>query len=406
MAQAKDRDGIQKLGPGSYRVVVELARGADGKRRRIQKVVRGTRAEALAFQTELRAQKLRGILVGQADQPFGSYLRSWLETKRDTVASRTFERYETIAASVCQGVGGIALGKLTTQHLNEYYAACRSEVVRPRSGRSHRGKASGSAVPRALSPTTIHHRHVVIKMALKAAVEDGLIVRNPADRAAAPRPCRKELRLIDEREASAILAAVRGSNLELLVWLGLHTGARIGELLALRWTDIDLERHVMLIRRTLVEPLRRQGDGDWFSFKEPKSGHGRAVDLDEGTVQRLKRARAQQAELRLSTGSAWRDLDLVLPTEDGAPQRPSYVSSRFRRTIESAGVDGVRFHDLRHGHATMLLRQGFPPHVVQRRLGHSDPAFTLRVYAGVLPNQEREAADAFAASLRRAQGDV
>lgn len=403
MTRAKDRDGIQKLGTQHYRVVLELPRTPEGKRQRIQRSVRGTLEEARALQVELRDRQRKGLLVGNPDQTLSEYLTSWLDSKAGTTSARTIQRYGSLCRSISRGIGSVRLGDLTTQHINDYYVACRSEVARPVRKASHRKPKPTGQKPRLLSPTTVHHRHVVLKMALKEATEDGIIPRNPADKAAAPRSARRVLHLINESEAALLLDTTLGTPAEGIVSLALFTGARLGELLALRWQDLDLDRQTMHVRRTLVEQLKRSEGDDWFAFKEPKSGRGRSVDLDAATVERLRGAKRAQAEHRLTLGAAWRGFDLVFASLNGEPLRPSGVSARFRALAESVGVEGVRFHDLRHGHATMLLRQGFAPHVVSRRLGHSDPATTLRIYAGVLPGQEREAAEAFAASLERAQ---
>lgn len=171
-----------------------------------------------------------------------------------------------------------------------------------------------------------------------------------------------------------------------------------------------------------MEPLTGKGAAaDWFAFKQPKSGKGRAIDLDaETTVRRLKAHKSEQSARRLAIraeiaekmrGSseeavqaaqeqAWRDLDLIFTNAAGEPLRPSTASTAFTQRAAAAGFKGLRFHDLRHTHATLLLKAGKPPHVVSRRLGHSDVAFTLRVYAEVLPSQARDAADAFAGLMQ------
>ncbi len=403
MTRSRDRDGIRKLGKGHYRVCVELGKDAEGNRQRAHREVRGTLEAARAVQVELRTQKIKGQLSGRPNQPLSQYLESWLETKRGTVAARTFEGYMIKAEAISAGLGSIRLCDLTTQQINDYYAACRTELAHPARKGSHRpppesGEDDG---PRYLSPTTIHHRHVVLKMALKAAVEDGIILRNPAARATPPRVARKTLHVPDETELVQLLDVTAGTPIEDIVWLALHSGARLGELLALRWRDVDFGRGTIHIRRTLVEHLRREPGGEWFDFKEPKSGSGRAVDLDAESLRRLRRVKSVQTEERLALPDVWREFDLVFPTYCGEPQRPSFVSTRFRRLADSIGLQGVRFHDLRHAHATALLRQMVSPHIVQRRLGHSDPAFTLRVYADVLPGQQQEAADGFAESLRK-----
>lgn len=199
-----------------------------------------------------------------------------------------------------------------------------------------------------------------------------------------------------------MLGAVADTNIQTLVCVALYTGASVGELLALRWRDLDLDRQVMHVRRTVVEHMKAIEGREWYDFKEPKSGKGRSIDLDEATVELLRRHKREQAEERLGLGAAWQPLDLVFTWRAGEPIRPSTVSRRFRQLMTDAHLEGIRFHDLRHAHATMMLRAGVAPHVVSRRLGHSDVAITLRAYADVLPGQERAAVDTFAASLQRA----
>jgi integrase len=236
-------------------------------------------------------------------------------------------------------------------------------------------------------------------MALSRAVELGMLQRSPAQLTSPPRPSRSEMRVLSEDEAQRLLTALTGTAAGLPAFLALTTGARLGEILALRWSDIDLDAGVAQIRRTVVEHMVGQGPDSWFSFKEPKSGHGRSVDLGDATTVRLRAHRWAQAEIRLAAGGEWAELDLVICTPTGMPERPSTTSGRFRAVVGDLGLRGVRFHDLRHTHATLLLKAGTPPHVVSQRLGHSTVAFTLQVYAHVLPGQQRQAADAIEATL-------
>ena len=237
-----------------------------------------------------------------------------------------------------------------------------------------------------------------------------MLSRNPAGRVDPPKRGTSELRTIDEAAARKLIAGFEGSDLEMLVWLALNTGARLGELLSLRWSDLDITRQVVHVSRTVVEHMTKTGSEKWFDFKEPKNGHGLAVEIDAETVKRLRAHKRAQSQQRLTFGIAWADHDLIFPNttslrsvNPGEPTRPSSISRTFRHRIEGLGLPGIRFHDLRHAHATMLLRQRFPAHLVSRRLGHSDVAITLRVYAGVLPGQERAMVDAFAASLAAAK---
>ena len=250
-----------------------------------------------------------------------------------------------------------------------------------------------------MSPTTVHHRHVALKMALKRAVELGIIVKNPADFTQPPRPHRPEIRVLCETEVATLLKALEGTPAALVGFLGLMTGARLGELLALRWSDLDLDSQMMYVRQTLIERPGGRDGKVWYAFKEPKSGKGRSVDLDAGTVAKLKAHRKAQAETRLRLGLGWAALDLVITNTVGEPVRLSTASAHFRTVARAADFDGLRFHDTRHTHATILLKTGVPPHVVSKRLGHSSVAFTLQVYSWVLPGQQRDAAEGFAAAV-------
>ena len=155
----------------------------------------------------------------------------------------------------------------------------------------------------------------------------------------------------------------------------------------------------MYVRQSIVENVDGKGARTWYSFKEPKSGKGRSIDLDAGTVSRLKEHRRSQAEERLRLGLAWTDLGLVVTNALGEPIRPSTASTQFRNVTRSLGLDRLRFHDCRHTHATILLKNGVPLHIVSQRLGHASVAFTLQVYSWVLPGQQRAAADRFAATV-------
>ena len=387
MSRTQSRDGILKVAPQHYRVFIELEPSTDGRRRRESHTVRGSLEQAKDKRAQLVAERSRGQYVGRSAQQLGDWLESWLGWKRSQVSERTWERYASLLrSSVIPALGTMRLQDLTPQHLDDFY----TRTLREEPGRKAESK---------ISPTTVHHRHVALKMALNRAVELGMLQRNPAALTSPPRPSRSEMRVLSEDEAQRLLPALVGTPAELPAFLALTTGARLGEILALRWSDIDLDAGVAQIRRTVIEHMVGQGKDSWFSFKEPKSGHGRSVDLGDVTTARLRAHRKAQAEVYLAAGGGWSELDLVICTPTGVPERPLTTSGRFRAVVGDSGLCGVRFHDLRHTHATLLLKAGTPPHVVSQRLGHSTVAFTLQVYAHVLPGQQREAADAIEATL-------
>lgn len=334
-----------------------MDKDAQSQRRRESHTVRGSLEQAKAKRAQLVAEQSRGTFVGKSEQRLGDYLESWLSWKRSQVSERTWERYASLLrSSVVPALGRMRLQDLTPQHLDDFYARCLKDEA---------GRRAGSRI----SPTTVHHRHVALKMALERAVELGMLGKNPAQLTSPPRPSRGEMRVLSEDEAKRLLVALVGTPAELPAYLALTTGARLGELLALRWSDIDLDCGVAQIRRTVIEHMVGQGKDSWYSFKEPKSGHGRSVDLGAATVAQLREHRKAQAEVHLAAGTAWTDLDLVIATPMGQPIRPSTTSGRFRTVVGNANLVGVRFHDLRHAHATFLLKAGTPPHVVSKRLG-------------------------------------
>lgn len=400
MATGIEKRGRDKHGRTVWRVVVDLPKGADGKRKRHYRTVHGSNQDARSILTALRTKLLRGENVGTAAQPLSEYLETWLTEREGQVSKRTWQRYASLLRSgVVPDLGHVRLGDLTAQHLSTTYARWAKEPrssrpSRTKQVRSHKGKdapvSKRTGTP--LSPTTIHHRHVVLKMALADAVKrHKLIPFNPADDAVVPKPKRQELYILDETELAELLNLLADAPIGTLAYVAAVTGARLGEVLGLRWRDFDSTRGVITIRQTLVESMQGADGSDWWEFKEPKSGHGRTVDLDGATIERLREYKAAQSVSSLD--------GLLFTTATGEPMRPSSVSAAFRKIAECGGFHGLRFHDLRHAHATILLKAGQPPHVVARRLGHADVALTLRVYADVLPMQGKDAADAFADAL-------
>jgi integrase len=228
-------------------------------------------------------------------------------------------------------------------------------------------------------------------MALKRAVRLGLIPRNPVDAVDPLRHSRREVPLLDVHVAERVIEAATGTRLELPVLLAVTTGMRRGEILGLRWADADLEHGSLEVRQALL-PGRR--------FATPKSSSGRRpVALPGQVVEALKAQLARCQETRRVLGPAYEDHDLVVCLGDGRPWEPTTLSSAFHELTRKAGLEGLRFHDLRHLHATVLLRAGIHPKVVADRLGHSTVGVTLDVYSHVVPDLQKEAARAVDAIL-------
>jgi integrase len=236
---------------------------------------------------------------------------------------------------------------------------------------------------------------LVLHHALKQAARDGLTVRNVADLVSPPRVPRHEMQTLSAEQARTFLQAAEGDRLAALYVLALSTGMREGELLGLRWRDVDLTHGSLTVRGTLQ---RTKGQ---FSIGEPKTHRSRRpVTLTPQAVAALRKHKATQNEERLRLGDLWQDLDLVFTMEDGRPIHAATLLRHFYYPLlRRAELPRVRFHDLRHSVATLLLGQGVHAKIVADLLGHANIGVTLDVYSHVTPTMQRQAIDALSAVL-------
>jgi len=259
-----------------------------------------------------------------------------------------------------------------------------------------------------LSPRTVRYLHTIVSRVLRQAVKDGLL-RNPAEVATPPsaREARPpEMTCWDARQLAAFLGWAAEHSQHHALWRALaHTGARRGEMLALRWRDLDLDAATVSIRRS-AGMVRNVGEGAEMVEGATKSGKPRVVDLDPATVAVLRAHRKARGEMHLSHA---RPDALAFGDIEGNHRNGEHVSRQFARDIarcrETLGGDAlpaIRLHDLRHTHATILLTAREPMHVVSQRLGHASAVVTMTVYAHVLPGSQREAANLFAQLIEEA----
>jgi integrase len=316
-----------------------------------------------------------GLPVVGERQTVAKFLESWLESTRPTVRPRTFTRYEEyVRLHVIPELGSLTLARLSPQYLQRLYA---------------------NRLEAGLSPTSVAHLHAVLHRALEQAARWGLTPRNVAKLVTPPRPSRREMATLSPEQARALLQTAEGDRLEALYVLALSTGMRQGELLALRWRDVELEGGSLQVRAT----LQRTHDG--FQFAEPKTARSRRqVALTRAAADSLRRHRSRQLEERLQMGAAWEDNDLVFANEVGRPiEAGNLIRRSFHPLLQRAALPQVRFHDLRHTAATLALGKGVHPKMVAEMLGHSQIAVTLDLYSHVTPTMQRQAADALEAVL-------
>lgn len=318
-------------------------------------------------------EQQQGMLVTGPQQKVGQFLSHWVENvHKQSVRSRTYERYEEIVRlHLVPEIGHHQIQKLAPQHLQALYKKKLDD---------------------GLSATTVISFHNLLHKALETAVRWNLIARNPCDLVSPPRRKRYEIQPLSMPQIRQFLAAIRGHRQEALFLLALATGMRRGELLALKWQDLDLEKGSLQVRRILTRiPTKLPGKG--FEEAEPKTDRGRrSIVLPYFVVDALKQRRIQQLEAKLKAGPGWQDHDYVFCTSIGTHLNPDRdVLVVLKLFLDKAGLPHIRFHDLRHSSATMLLGMKVHPKIVQEILGHSQIAITMDIYSHVLPTMQEEA---------------
>lgn len=318
----------------------------------------------------------KGTLVTGPRQAVSQFFKQWLDAVRPSLRPRTFVRYEQfVRLHVLPDLGPLSLTKLGPQHLQQLYT---------------------SRLDAGLSSTTVNHLHALIHKALSNAVRWGLVNRNVADLVDPPRNRHFEFATLTVEQARAFLDTAAGSRLEALFVLAITTGMRQGELLGLRWQDVDFDAGALHIRGSM------QATPDGLRIMEPKTpGSRRQVALSKQPIDALRRHRVAQAVQRLRIGAAWEDKDLVFATEAGRPITASGLRRSYEPLLKGAGLPRMRFHDLRHTSATLLLGRGVHPKVVSEMLGHTRISTTLDLYSHVSMTMQQQAADAFDAILAR-----
>jgi integrase len=330
------RGSIIKRG-ATYSVVLDLGRGPDGKRIRRWHSGYRTKKDAERARTELLAQVDHGSYVEPSRLTVAGFLREqWLPGLTGQARPTTLDGYQrAVERYVVPAVGGILLQRLTPAHLNGLYG---------------RLQTNGGRNGRPLSARTVLAVHVAMSKALGDAARWGLVIRNVAQLADPPRPSRHDMQTWTAAQLRAFLDHVEDDRLYAAWLLAASTGMRRGEILGLRWPDVDLDRGRVSVRQTVVVANYR------VVVSQPKTNRGRrSIALDPRTVAALRAWRTAQVAERLAWGPSWTDSGLVFTREDGSLIHPHRLSIWFGRLVKAAGLPRIRFHDLRHTHASLGL---------------------------------------------------
>jgi integrase len=365
---------ITKRTDGRYmaRYTVHTATGA-----RRKTVYGKTRAEVSAKLTKAMADRNGGMVFDDENMTLGEYLDSWLKgSVHGSVRDSTYDRYElAVRVHLKPALGKVKLKKLTPAQVSTFY----QEKL-----------AAGYA------PAGVHKLHATLHKALDQAVKWHVVPRNVCKAVNAPRPTSEEMRTLSAEQVRVLLSAAAGDRLEALYVLAVHTGMKQGELLALKWTDVDLNAATVSVRRTLTK------SGTTLLTGDTKTGKSRrTISLTEGAVAALREhLERQMAEVEL-LGDLYTDQGLVFTTEVGSLINPTNLRKRsLTPLLNRARLPKIRFHDLRHTCATLLFTQGQHPKLVQELLGHANVAITLDTYSHVIPGMGEQTARAMEDALR------
>jgi len=317
---------------------------------------------------EIRAEIAHGRVLWGGSIPLGNFLMDWLGQHRSALREKTAHQYNSLILKHIQPFfGQTKIKDLTPIGVDKFYLALQENEVGIR---------------------TIHIIHHILHAALNNAVKYGLLTSNPTQGAALPTYRFDEMQVLNKEQINRFLSAARESTSYALYHLGIVTGMRMGELLGLKWSDIDFESGLISVQRQ-----RQYVPGEGITLVEPKTRYGRrTIKIGETSLLILQAQKTALAEKKKCAGRRWQEMDLVFPNSVGKPGDPSNIRLEFNHILEKAGIPRIRFHDLRHTAATIYLNHRIPVIVVSHILGHSRPSVTLDLYGHVLSDMQAEAA--------------
>ncbi len=347
-----------------------------------------TRKEVKEKLTRVLHEQQQGTLVTAGPQTVEQFLTDWLEnTHKRHVRPRTYERYrEAVYLHIIPSLGKHQLQKLTVQHVQRFYTKKEDE---------------------GLAPATIIYYHSVLHNALDTAVKRGLVARNICDLASPPHRKRFEIQPLSGEQAQKLLTVIQGHKWEALFTLAIATGLRRGEILGLKWQDINFTTGTLQVRRILSRvPTQVAKREHAYVEAEPKTQKSRRnVVIASFALELLKQHRVQQLETKLKAGTAWQEHDYVFCTLVGTHLGPNHVVEEFKKLLKKAELPDIRFHDLRHSAASLLLTAGVHPKIVQEILGHTQISMTMDIYSHVLPGMQEDAMNKLHDALKRKDED-
>jgi integrase len=378
------RGAIIKRGE-SYRIKVSLGKDSEtGKYISHYETVKGNKKDAETRLNEIINQYDKGLFVKPGKVTLADYLDRWLQDyAHPNLAPRTREVYEMmIRQHLTKHLGNLPLTALRPEHLQKYY---------------------NDRLLTGLSPQTVRHHHTLIHKALQDALEWALVSRNVADSVKPPKVQTKDMQIWNVDEIDQFLQAAKHTPYYPLFHLALFSGMRRSELLALRWQDVDLILAEVSVNRSL-----HQLKDNTYVFRSPKTAKGRrTIALTPSSSLILQEHYLKCKDLSAKLDIPFNDDTLVFcHIENGKPIRPNTITRAWTLTAIKAKLKPIRLHDARHSHASLMLKQGIHPKIVQERLGHSSIAITLDTYSHVTPGLQQAAAKRFDEAFTKSYNDI
>ncbi len=375
---------IRERSPGKWAIVIDVPDPETGKRRRKWHTFHGTKRQADTECARLIAELDGGNYVEPAKTTVREYFAIWLKHEKANVSPKTHQRYEELLLkNVAPILGSITLNKLTAARIDAAWGKLLES-----------GRRDGKG---GLAPRTVHHCRRVMLTAMDQAVRWDLLKKNLVALTRPPKVERQQMEAYTAPQTAVMLDDLRKSRVFIPALLAALCGMRRGEIIALRWKDVDLTQAVISVTRSAEQV------GKEVRYKETKSGKSRTVALSSTVLEELKRHKLAQAEEQLKVGIRPGDESFVVAQIDGNPLKPVSLTHEWTRLLAKTDLPRIRFHDLRHSHATQLLAAGVHPKIASERLGHSTIGITLDLYSHVMPGMQANAAEQVDAAIKAAK---
>jgi integrase len=330
-----------------------------------------TRKECQAWLKETLKQVETGLTFQGANTTLEEFLSEWHISVQSSLRPDTWYQYgQIIRDHITPTLGNIKLKDFRPDQIQALYNRKLRDGIGSR---------------------TVQLTHAVLHRALNHGVKLGLLSRNPTDATNPPKPQQKEMLILDDSQAQQFILATEAKNdrYAVLYHLAITTGMRQAELLGLKWQDLDWERRLVQVQRQ----LKRQKGGGFYST-QPKTKSGkRTIALGKTTIEKLRHHYDCLLTKRQLAGGIWQEMDLIFPSTVGTPINQSNMNKSFKKLLDLTGLPRIRFHDLRHTAASLMLNYGIPVIIVSRRLGHARPSITLDIYGHLIPGKQEEAAE-------------